>query len=160
MTMRAIVRAVRTIATLGVVALWSCQRPAAIWIIGQEAPGRPVFGIGDTVRGRPIWLGDLMVTRCDFDDQTAQFAAWLIVSDGETTVVSRVTYGRVPPGYAVTRYGSTERSHTDVAPPLLPGCYVARIDGSPGTVYFTVAADGSVLETEQSRVAASAAPTS
>ena len=123
--------------------LSGCPRRSAIWIVGQEAPGRPVFGIGNTVRGDSTWLGLLIVGWCDNWDGTARNAVWFLSQDnGPVVSLSRVVYGRVPRGYF---YMSHDSSRTTVSPPLGPGCYIASISGT-GRVRFQISADGSVLE--------------
>lgn len=124
--------------------LTGCPRRSAIWLVGQEEPGRPVFGVGETLHGRPTWLGDLIVAPCQGWDGTARNAVWFLAQDGESRVLSRVVYGRVPPGYVATRYMSEEKS-TAVSPPLKAGCYIASISGT-GRVRFYISADGSALE--------------
>ena len=126
--------------------LAACPRRTAIWLVGQEAPGRPVFGVGDTYRGRPTWLGTLIVAPCEGFDGTARNAVWFLAQDSASVVVSRVVYGRVPQGYAATSYMSHERSRTAVSPPLSAGCYIAELEGT-GRVEFRIAQDGSALET-------------
>jgi hypothetical protein len=122
----------------------------AIWIVGQEAPGRPVFGIGESVRGEPTWIGTLIVAPCEGFDGTARAALWFLVQEGEARTLERLTYGRIPPGYASTRYMSADFDRVSVAPPLPAGCYVASLDGT-GQVRFEVGADGSVLELPEQR---------
>jgi hypothetical protein len=131
---------------LAVVLVTGCPERSAIWIVGQAEPGRPVFGIGRTVRGEPILIYGLMVWPCERFDGTARSTTWFLVSDGPQRVVDRVTYGHVPAGYASTHYMSRALDSTSVAPPLAPGCYLARLEASSGTVRFDVARDGSVLE--------------
>jgi hypothetical protein len=135
---------------MGALALTACPRQGAVWIEGQAAPGRPVFGVGRTLRGPATWLGYFIVAPCDSFDGSAGTARWQLVQNGEPRAISRLTYGQVPDGYVATRALSTERPRTAVADPLGPGCYVAVMSGS-GRVEFTVAADGSVLEVEHER---------
>ena len=127
-----------------VTAIVACQRLTAIWILGQEEPGRPVFGIGDEYRGPPALIATLIVAPCEGFDGTGRKAVWMIQAD-TVRPLARVTYGRLPPGYAATSYMSEHLDRTAVAPPLSAGCYVAKIDGT-GRVFFQVGADGSVLE--------------
>ena len=131
---------------LSLIALAGCPRRSAIWLLGQEAPGRPVFGVGETPHGRPTWLGHLIVVPCDRFDGTARNALWFIVQDtGAVRVLDRVVYGKVPTGYIVTHYKSEESSRTAVSPPLTAGCYVASISGT-GRVRFRIGEAGSALE--------------
>ncbi len=122
----------------------ACPRTSAIWIEGQEAPGRPVFGVGRSLGGPPISLGDLLVAPCEGYDGTARQARWFIIETGGSPEVSRVTYGQTPGGYRATTYMDRERPPSPV-PPLDSGCYVADLDGT-GVVRFDVKANGSVLQ--------------
>ena len=127
-------------------ALVACPRQTAVWIVGQEAPGRPVFGVGKTQRGQPTYLSYFIVAPCEGFDGTTRNATWRISDADEMRNLSRITYGRVPAGYATSPYyGHLSAPDTVVAPPLTPGCYVANTDGS-GHVRFRVGPDGSVLE--------------
>jgi hypothetical protein len=126
------------------VVLAACQKRSAIWLVGQEEAGRPVFGVGETFRGRPTWLGLMIVAPCKGWDGTARNAVWFLAQEGNEQRLSRVVYGRVPPGYVATRYMSEEKS-TAVSPPLRPGCYIASISGT-GRVRFSISPDGSALE--------------
>ena len=137
---------VRSGAVLMLLLLTACPRRTAIWLVGQEAPGRPVFSVGETYGGRPTWLGVLIVAPCERFDGTGRSALWMLVQDTTpSNVISRVTYGRVPVGYAATAPMSTQRSRTAVAAPLAAGCYIATTDGT-GRVRFTISDDGSALE--------------
>jgi hypothetical protein len=89
----------RTLLACAVLSLAGCPRRSAIWVLGQESPGRPVFGIGQTLHGRPTWLGTLVVAPCEGFDGTARNATWFLVQDvGEPRTLNRVVYGRVPLG--------------------------------------------------------------
>ena len=126
--------------------LMACPRQTAVWIVGQEVPGRPVFGIGKIPRGQLTYLGYFLVAPCEGFDGTSRNATWSISGTDETRDLARITYGRVPVGYvASARYGGMSSPNTFVVPPLTPGCYVANTDGS-GHVRFRVGPDGSVLE--------------
>ena len=124
--------------------LAGCPKRSAIWLVGQEEPGRPVFGVGETFRGRPTKLGLMIVAPCEGWDGTARSALWFLVQEVDAQVLSRVVYGQVPPGYVATKYMSEEKS-TLVSPPLGPGCYIASISGT-GRVRFTISSDGSAVE--------------
>jgi hypothetical protein len=136
------------LALTSTVTLAACPRQSAVWIEGQEAPGRPVFGVGRSLHGPATWLGLFIVAPCAGFDGTARTARWFLVQDGEPRAISELTYGRVPPGYAATKYMSSEQSQTAVAPPLGPGCYIAATSGT-GQVRFMVEPDSSVHEVER-----------
>ena len=122
--------------------LAACKAERAIWLAGQAEPGRPVFGIGDEERGSPVLVATLIVSPCDGYDGTGRNARWFLVrEDQESGPLARVTYGRIPAGFAATRYRTEEKSTTAVAPPLTAGCYVADIDGGR-TLRFEIGADG------------------
>jgi hypothetical protein len=141
-TLASVVRRTALVAVLGTLA--ACPRRSAIWLVGQTEPGRPVFGVGEAYRGRPTWLGLLIVAPCESWDGTARSAIWFLAQDGESRVLNRVVYGHVPPGYVATRYMSDEKS-TAVSPPLKAGCYIASISGT-GRARFSISQDGSALE--------------
>jgi hypothetical protein len=137
----------RKVTRLGIVAacalLVGCPRKTAIWIVGQEEPGRPVFGVAEEVRGRPTYLTLFLVSPCASWDGTVRSAIWFI-DGGLPDPVRRIVYGRPPAAWKAS-YSGTKPVLQDAAPPLQAGCYVASTDGT-GRVEFRVSADGSVLE--------------
>lgn len=87
-------------------------------------------------------VATLIVSPCAGYDGTGRNARWFLVREDENSApLARITYGRVPTGFAATRYRTEEKSTTAVAPPLSAGCYVADIDGGR-TLRFEIGVDG------------------
>jgi hypothetical protein len=133
------------VAALMGASLLGCPRRTALWILGQEAPGRPVFGVGETVHGEPTYLNYFFVAPCEGWDGTSRTKIWSVAQGSPSMNLSRLTYGRAPDGYFVTGRGGIAVANPEVAPPLATGCYVASTDGR-GQLRFHVGPDGSVLE--------------
>lgn len=133
--------------TLTLASTLGCPRVTELRVAGQAARGRPVFA----TYGSKAALGILEVTRCERSTHAAldtSPAVWRITAVSPLgAVVDRVVYGAVPRGFILGpgRPHGSRGPAPSTAPPLGAGCYRAARDGT-GQTWFTVAADGSVLE--------------
>src|SRR5689334_14564861 len=124
------------VATLG------CPESTSVWLEPASSRDHVTLRVGHK-RGdlRGFHLLGLDVFRCDDwpHPWTKGAPIWGIIRetrrDAPTPPVSTVEYGVVPVGF---------EAHS-AAPPLTPGCYDVRIDGT-GLVRFDVDADGAVVE--------------
>ncbi len=130
--------------------LTGCPRTTTVRIVGQAAPGRPVFASGGSWGGPPTGISFLMVAPCappgaePWDPRPRPL--WGATRDPtpDAPPPQQLTYGVLPAGYDVVR--GAPRPGPGGVPPLPPGCYTAETDGT-GWLKFQVARDGSVLET-------------
>ena len=84
--------------TLGLLALTGCPRSTAIWVIGQEEPGRPVFAFAKSYRGDPTYLTHLHVHSCDDRDGTARTAICFCGRMEKADRLNASSTGRCRPG--------------------------------------------------------------
>jgi hypothetical protein len=133
--------------------LTGCPQRTEVQVVGQVAPGRPVFA----TFGSRAELGVLEVAPCVRPDAAVGEyppVIWRITTGASPALpLDTVVYGHVPPGY---RAGwAPPPGHTDPsppvaveAPPLPRGCYNVSRDGT-GQAWFTVGQDGSIRALRQ-----------
>lgn len=117
-------------------ALTGCPQATAVWL----EPGARVGSVNFLVSARRgggvgVEIGLLRVDRCADSTRQGGIPVWLITGAGGSAAAHRVTYGDVPPGFALSQPPK----------PLLPGCYRVIVSGT-GRMLFDVREDSTVIE--------------
>jgi hypothetical protein len=115
--------------------LSGCPERSEVWLSTESTADRPVFRIA-TERGgtRTPSVGVFRIDPCNPSPGIPD-AMWIISRGTGARAVSKIMYGRVPPGY----------EENAPAAPLTPGCYRAYTSGT-GQIEFETDATGSIKE--------------
>ena len=141
----------RAVAILAIGLITGCPRRTAVWVVGQAAPGRPVFAFAESRGGQATWISYIAVAPCappgaqTSDSYPSPLWAAVRNPTPNMPVLRRVTYGVLPTGYDLAP--AAPKPGPGGVPPLGPGCYSIETEGT-GWLTFQVAKDGSVLELE------------
>ena len=104
-----------------------------MWLEPGSTAKHLVFRIGRTVNHPGgVAVGVFRVDPCEFLDGSQP--AWVAIDNTGDDKTDRIEYGILPSGFSERRRAAS----------LRPGCYKARVSGSPGHVVFEVLRSGAV----------------
>lgn len=128
----------------------ACPRRTAIWVVEGSTVDHLTFGVSaERDGGRGIWIDLLRVDRFDIDTQAFQLLWGFEYGLGSRPEVTRIEFGVIP------SEARPLKGVADTTPILVPGCYMAWIDGT-GEVAFLIGPDGAAAEVSRSACRAAA----